>query len=208
MSTLSLPYTEQSKPSFQRCGPSLSASLRQAEDATKKLEECRVQAATRLQAVARGRQVQQNKARMEKSARTLQQAFRRFRRQWLEGRGAPGTKPYIATGRRKEWAEEFWRAASTGPLQKSGFLQALRSACGEKVSPAQAEKLWAGFLEQSESGDAIALSTFLAICEAVLQGDSHAAEFAALSEEEYMACSAGPDEEAGMSCNEFAFDST
>ncbi|CAE7209601.1 abcG22 [Symbiodinium necroappetens] len=59
------------------------------------------------------------------------------------------------------------------------------SADSQKVSEVQAEKLWAGFLEQSEAGEPMRLPTFWAICEAVLRGDAWAAEFAALAEEEY-----------------------
>ena len=80
---------------------------------------------------------------------------------------------------------EFERAASKGGLRKPGFLQALCRSCGAEVSQVQAEKLWAGFLEQSEAGEPMRLPTFWAICEAVLRGDAWAAEFAALAEEEY-----------------------
>ena len=50
----------------------------------------------------------------------------------------------------------------------------------------QAEKLWLGYLQQSELSGSMVLTTFWAICEAVLQGDVQAAEFADMTLEEYV----------------------
>ena len=158
-----------------RIAPNRS-SRKQAEDATRKSA-----ASTKIQAIVRGRQVRQQKDLLQKSAITLQRALRR-------NGCLTGCRPDVsrlADGQRKEWAIEFERAASKGGLQKPGFLQALCRSCGAKVSQVQAEKLWAGFLEQSEAGEPMRLPTFWAICEAVLRGDAWAAEFAALAEEEY-----------------------
>ena len=159
------------------------------EDATElaTAEERRIEATTKLQAWVRGRHVRQRRARMEKSAITLQRAFRRLRgsQGWRKHSAAVG----VVSGQRREWAMEFQKAADAGGLKRSGFLHALRGACGDKASEAQAAMLWAGFLEQHEAGELMLLSTFWAICEAVLKGDVWAAEFAGLAEEEYRDCS-------------------
>ena len=170
------------------------ASKRPGEDGEDAKSAKRDEACRKVQAVARGRQVRQHKELLAKSSVTIQRAFRRVRPRWLEG-----SRPNVAAvlqvvgGQRKEWAKEFQRAAGHGGLQKPGFLQALSSSCGEKASRAQAEKLWAGFLEQSEVGDPMMLPTFWAICEAVLDGDAHAAEFAGMAEEEYRSYSSDPE---------------
>ena len=158
-------------------------------------EELKSAAATKLQARVRGRRVRQRRARIEKSAITLQRAFRRLR--GSQGRRKHSAAVEAGIRQRKAWAVEFQRAAGEGGLEKSGFLQALKNACGEKVSEAQASALWAGFLEQREANEPMLLSTFRAICEAVLKGDVWAAEFAGLAEEEYRDCTySAPIEEA------------
>ena len=163
-------------------------------------------AATKLQALARGRQVRKKRARLARSAVVLQRCYRRLRQQRKTPR-RPHPAPVVesVSGQRKEWAIEFQKAAGEGGLEKLGFLQAISSACGDKVSQAQADKLWVGFLEQSGAEEPMVLSTFLAICEAVLLGDAHAAEFAAVSAEEYMACSSSPAAQAVVSTFEVFF---
>ena len=163
------------------------ASFKQlVADAMEVAEELKSAAATKLQAWVRGRHVRQRRARMEKSAITLQRAFRRLR--GSQGRRKHSAAVEAGMRQREAWAMEFQRAAGEGGLEKSGFLQALKGACGEKVSEAQASALWAGFLEQREADEPMLLSTFRAICEAVLKGDARAAEFAGLAEEEYRDC--------------------
>lgn len=54
-----------------------------------------------------------------------------------------------------------------------------------KISKTKVEKLWRGFVQQSED-PAMRLPTFWAICEAVAQGDERCAEFADMSLEEYL----------------------
>ena len=161
----------------------IQASLRRIEDA---FEELRMVAVSKLQAVARGRQVRTRMARLEKTAITLQRWFRQIERQ-RKGAGRPHSAAAVAaaSGHRKEWAMEFQNSASGGGLEQAGFLQAVSRACGAKVSPVQAEQLWTGFLEQNDAGLPMSLATFWAICEAVLLGDAHAAEFAAITQEEY-----------------------
>ena len=164
----------------------IRASLKRIGDAIEQLQE---EAATKLQAVARGKQVRTRMARLEKNAITLQRWFRQIERQ-RKGAGRPHSAAAVvaASGHRKEWAMEFQNSASGGGLEQAGFLQAVSRACGAKVSPVQAEQLWTGFLEQNDAGLPMSLATFWAICEAVLLGDAHAAEFAAITQEEYLRC--------------------
>ncbi|CAE7560339.1 CLIP1, partial [Symbiodinium necroappetens] len=81
---------------------------------------------------------------------------------------------------------EFQRVAGEDGLDQQSFVEALTRACGESVSSLQAEKLWLGYLQQSELSGSMVLATFWAICEAVSQGDVQAAEFADMTVEEYV----------------------
>ena len=58
--------------------------------------------------------------------------------------------------------------------------------CPPPAAYLQAEKLWLGYLQQSELSGSMVLATFWAICEAVSQGDVQAAEFADMTVEEYV----------------------
>jgi len=165
----------------------IRASKRRIEDATRKAEERVNAASTKVQAVARGRQARQKKDLLEKSAVTLQRSLRRLRQQWHQGKKMDFAAVVRAVkGQRREWAMEFQRVAGEDGLDQQSFVEALTRACGESVSSLQAEKLWLGYLQQSELSGSMVLTTFWAICEAVLQGDVQAAEFADMTLEEYV----------------------
>ncbi|CAE7227278.1 CLIP1 [Symbiodinium microadriaticum] len=165
----------------------IRASKRRIEDATRKAEERVNAASTKVQAVARGRQARQKKDLLEKSAVTLQRSLRRLRQQWHQGKRMDFAAVVRAVkGQRREWAMEFQRVAGEDGLDQQSFVEALTRACGESVSSLQAEKLWLGYLQQSELSGSMVLATFWAICEAVSQGDVQAAEFADMTVEEYV----------------------
>eukprot|EP00913_Durusdinium_trenchii_P007016 g6600.t1 len=86
----------------------------------------------------------------------------------------------------EDWAIEFQIEADDAALNQLGFVTAIQKV--HQISHGKAEKLWQGFLSQSEnsSEQRMGLPIFWAICEAVARGDADAAECADLSLEEYL----------------------
>ena len=119
----------------------IRASKKRVDDATKKAEERLDAASTKVQAVARGRQVRQKKDLLEKSAVTLQRALRRLRQQWHQSKKFDFAAVVRAVkGQRREWAMEYQRVASDAGLDKPAFVEALGRACTDRVSSLQAGK--------------------------------------------------------------------
>ncbi|CAJ1404901.1 unnamed protein product [Effrenium voratum] len=165
----------------------IRASKQRIEEAEKRAEHKLHTASSKVQAHARGKQVRQQKAKLEKGAVVLQRGLRRLRQRWQQGKTLDFAAAVRAvSGRRKDWALEFQACAGPKGLDASGFAKALGKVYNQ-LSRLQVGKLWKGFIEQSENCNGIMhLPTFWAICEAVAQGDAAAAEFADMSIEEYL----------------------
>ncbi|CAK9109931.1 unnamed protein product [Durusdinium trenchii] len=121
------------------------------------------------------------------STKILQRGFRRLRQRWQQGRKMDfAAVVRAAQGQRKDWAIEFQIEADDAALNQLGFVTAIQKV--HQISHGKAEKLWQGFLSQSEnsSEQRMGLPIFWAICEAVARGDADAAECADLSLEEYL----------------------
>ncbi|CAL1138814.1 unnamed protein product [Cladocopium goreaui] len=165
---------------------SIRASKKRIEEAERKAEQQLNASTIKLQACARGKMARQQRQQLEDSTRILQRGFRRLRQRWQLGRKMDFAAVVRAVnGQRKDWAMEYHLACgSRDALGCEEFVAALQRV-DVKISKTKVEKLWRGFVQQSED-PAMRLPTFWAICEAVAQGDARAAEFADMSLEEYL----------------------
>lgn len=166
---------------------SIRASLRRIEEAELRAEEQLNAASTKVQACARGKLARRRKQAVVESTKILQRGFRRLRQRWQQGRKMDfAAVVRAAQGQRKDWAIEFQIEADDAALNQLGFVTAIQKV--HQISHGKAEKLWQGFLSQSEnsSEQRMGLPIFWAICEAVARGDADAAECADLSLEEYL----------------------
>ncbi|CAJ1458138.1 unnamed protein product [Effrenium voratum] len=103
----------------------IRASKQRIEEAEKRAEHKLHTASSKVQAHARGKQVRQQKAKLEKGAVVLQRGLRRLRQRWQQGKTLDFAAAVRAvSGRRKDWALEFQACAGPKGLDASGFARA------------------------------------------------------------------------------------